>query len=113
VKEPVRRSGVASKDNPLASTTLDYYKPVASASRGNTSGQMYSKPPMPKEVEVQQNKVLHKQIVQEMPQRNIYQGGYNPNANLKPVIKPDRETNIPTPQFAPKFQTILVERFRE
>jgi hypothetical protein len=58
---------------------------------------------MPKEVEVQQNKVLHKQIVQEMPQRNFYQGGYNPNGNLKPVVKPDRETNIPTPQFAPKF----------
>ena len=48
-----------------------------------------------------------------MPQRNIYQGGYNPNSNLKPVVKPDRETSIPTPQFAPKFQTILVERFRE
>jgi len=48
-----------------------------------------------------------------MPQRNFLQGGYNPNANLKPVVKPDRETNIPTPQFAPKFQTILVERFRE
>lgn len=74
---------------------------------------MYSKPPMPKEVEVEQNKILHKQIVQEMPQRNIYQGGYNPNSNLKPVVKPDRETSIPTPQFASKLQTILVERFRE
>ncbi len=37
VREPVRRSGVASKENPLASTTLDYYKPAATASRGNAS----------------------------------------------------------------------------
>lgn len=35
-KDPVRRSGVASKENPLA-MTQDYYKPAASASRGNAS----------------------------------------------------------------------------
>jgi len=92
----VRRSGVASKDNPLA-ITHDYYKPATTASRGNASGQMYSKPPMPKEVEVQQNKQLYKQVVQEMPPRNPFQGGYNPNPSLKPVVKPDRETKIPTP----------------
>ena len=74
---------------------------------------MYSKPPMPKEVEIQQNKYLHKQVLQEMPPRNPFQGGYNPNPSLKPVVKPDRETKIPTPQYAPKFQTILVERFRD
>jgi Ca2+-binding EF-hand superfamily protein len=51
--DPVRRSGVASKDNPLATTTIEYYKPATTASRGNASSQMYSKPPMPKEVEIQ------------------------------------------------------------
>lgn len=48
---PVTRSGVSSRDNPLV-TTHDYYKPVGSASRGNTSTKMYSNPPMPKEVEI-------------------------------------------------------------
>lgn len=49
-----------------------------------------------------------------MPPRNPFQGGYNPNpTSLKPAVKPDKNTAIPTPQFAPKFQTILVERFRE
>ena len=51
--DPVRRSGVASKDNPLATPTIEYYKPATTASRGNASSQMYSKPPMPKEVEIQ------------------------------------------------------------
>ena len=58
---------------------------------------------MPKEVEVQQTKSLYKQVVQEMPPRNQYIGGYNPNPSLKSVIKIDREQPIPTPLFAPKF----------
>lgn len=49
---PVTRSGVSSRDNPLV-TTHDYYKPVTSASRGNTATTMYSNPPLPKEVEIQ------------------------------------------------------------
>ena len=60
LQEPIRRSGVASKDNPLASNTLEFYKPSNTASRGNASSQMYNKPPMPKELEIQQNKILHK-----------------------------------------------------
>lgn len=56
---PVTRSGVSSRDNPLV-TTHDFYKPVTSASRGNASTVMYSNPPLPKEVEVQQNKALYK-----------------------------------------------------
>lgn len=48
-----------------------------------------------------------------MPPRNPFQGGYNPNPNLKPVVKADTQISIPTPQYAPKFQTILVERFRD
>lgn len=56
---PVTRSGVSSRDNPLV-TTHDYYKPSQSASRGNTATTMYSKPPMPKEEEVQQTKTLYK-----------------------------------------------------
>ena len=66
---PVLRSGVMSKDNPLASTQ-DYYKPMTSASRGNTTSQMYPHPPVPKEVEIQQVKKLHKQVSSEMPPRN-------------------------------------------
>ena len=41
-----------------------------------------------------------------MPPRNPFQGGYIPNPSLKPVTKPEI-------QYAPKFQTILVERLRE
>lgn len=75
---PVTRSGVASRDNPLV-TTQDYYRPVASASRGYAGSKMHSNPPIPKEVEVQQTKTLYKQVKQEIPPRNPYQGGYNPN----------------------------------
>lgn len=67
---------------------------------------MYSSPPLPKEQEVKQNKTLYKQVKQEMPPRNPFQGGYTPNPSLKPVTKPEI-------QYAPKFQTILVERLRE
>jgi hypothetical protein len=68
---------------------------------------------MPKEYEVKQDKTLYKQVVQEMPARNLYQGGYNPNPSLKSVVKLDKQTPLATPLYAPKFQTILVERFRD
>lgn len=74
---------------------------------------MNYKPPMPKEYEIKQDKTLYKQVVQEMPPRNLYQGGYNPNPSLKPVVKLDKQTPLPTPLYAPKFQTILVERLRD
>jgi len=74
---------------------------------------MNYKPPMPKEYEINQDKTLYKQVVQEMPPRNLYQGGYNPNPSLKLAVKLDKQTTLPTPLYAPKFQTILVERLRE
>lgn len=46
-----------------------------------------------------------------MQPRNPYQGGYNPQPSKPPVT--ESKIVVPTPQYAPKFQTILVERFRE
>lgn len=60
-----------SRDNPLVNTH-DYYKPITSASRGNTSTQMYSGPHVPKEQQVQQNKQIQSQVREKMPPRNNY-----------------------------------------
>lgn len=80
---PVQRSGQASRDNPLVNTH-DFYKVNNSASRGNNSSTMYSAPPMEKEKEIYQNKQFQKQAKQEMPPRNPYQGGYNPQPTQGP-----------------------------
>jgi hypothetical protein len=64
---------------------------------------MNHKPPMAKEFEVKQDKSIYKQVVHEMPPRNLYQGGYNPNASLKPSVKLDKQTPLTTPLYAPKF----------
>lgn len=39
---------------------------------------MYSGPPISKEQEKFQNKQMQKQARENMPQRDPYQGGYNP-----------------------------------
>lgn len=50
-----------------------------------------------------------------MEPRDPYLGGYNPNPTQKAVPKPDATAGVTVPaaSFAPKFQTILVERFRD
>ena len=53
--QPVQRSGLASRDNPLVNTH-DYYKKSTNAARGNLSNTMYSGPPMEKEQERYMNK---------------------------------------------------------
>lgn len=80
--KPVLRSGLASRDNPLAGGTNDYYKPNTTASRVNAARVMYSGPPMEKEKEAQMEKEFQQKARREMPPRNQYQGGYNPNPTL-------------------------------
>ena len=59
------------------------------------------------------NKSIQKQVKAEMAPRNQFQGGYNPNPSLKPQVKDTGSITVNAPTYAPKFQTILVERFRE
>mmetsp|Transcript_21582 Transcript_21582/g.15794 ORF Transcript_21582/g.15794 Transcript_21582/m.15794 type:complete len:200 (+) Transcript_21582:603-1202(+) len=54
---PVQRSGAASRDNPLVNTH-DYYKPTATASRGNAAKAMYDAPPIGQEERAQQQKQI-------------------------------------------------------
>ena len=47
-----------------------------------------------------------------MPPRDPYQGGYNPQPTLQPKVDVQAQVVIQNTQPVPKFQSMLVERFR-
>ena len=99
-----------SGDNPLVQTH-QYYRPITSAARGNYAGKMHANPPMEAEEEVKKNKEIVMGIREKQPPRNNLQGGYVP-AQSKPKPASEVQTVVQGPPPVPKFQTILVERFR-
>jgi len=111
--DPIMRSGQMSGDNPLVHTH-QYYKPSGSAARGNVAGKMYSGPPMDKEEEEQKNKQIVQSIREKQPPRNQYQGGFVPGSagSAKKKESPQSQILVQATQPTPKFQTMLVERFR-
>lgn len=87
----VYRSGMMSENNPL-STTLDYYPTVNNASRGTSTGQMF-------------------QTVQQMTEEPKPRDQYA-NYKNKPV-NTDFLKVSEVGKTVPKYQSILVQRFRK
>ena len=93
----VYRSGMGSNDNPL-NTTKEYYPPVNNAARNNTtSGAMFSTPKV-------------------APQGDTASGGPPPKESYAAYqnVKPNTGfIKVTAPSTVPKFQGILVQRFRK
>lgn len=102
---------MASRDNPLVNTH-DFYSQANTANRSNLSKTMFDGPPMKAEEKQKQQQEMVKQVREKIPPRNTYQGGYNPQPTQTKGNAPSSVV-IQNTQPAPKFQTILVERFRE
>lgn len=90
-----------SSDNPLA-TTSNWYKNTTSASRGSNTGQgMFSGPPQ------NEHSARIQQDVKQAAMEHF-------TATQRPATAQQQSTiTISGPQAVPKFQSILVERFRE
>jgi hypothetical protein len=110
--EPVQRSGQMSQANPLVSTH-QYYKDATTASKSSAAQQMYGKPPMAEELErVQKTKIYHDVKAQQKP-RDETLGGYEPHpSGPAPKRSVQNDVLITSAPPIPRFQSILVERFR-
>lgn len=99
----VQRSGMQSKDNPLFHTQ-GYYGEKMTASRGNASGAMYNDPV---------------KVMETIPEKLQPQGiAFPSQKNKAPVVSADPGKYKPAFKIeskppVPKFQGILIERFRK
>jgi len=101
-----------SGENPLVNTHK-YYKPATSANKNSTATQMFGKPPMPDEVEKEQKMKIYKEAKQNVIPRDITRGGYEPHpSGPKPKQHVETDTIVHSAPAIPRFQSILVERFR-
>ena len=108
--EPVQRSGQMSQDNPLVNTH-QYFKPSTTASKGNLATAMHAAPHMEPEEQKSKNMALVKDIREKAPPRNNFSGGYVPESG-PPKGQASGGVSVPNTKPPPKFQTMLVERFR-
>jgi Ca2+-binding EF-hand superfamily protein len=74
---------------------------------------MYGKPPQPEDEEKQERTKIYYEVKAEQPVRNETRGGYEPHPS-GPAPKRDVKNNvmITSAPIVPRFQSILVERFR-
>lgn len=100
----VQRSGMQSKDNPLFHTK-DYYGDKMTASRGNASGAMYNDPL--KVMETIPEKLQAPGKIAFPSQKSKPGQAPTGGAGFKPGFKIESKPPVP------KFQGILIERFRK
>jgi len=109
---PVQRSGMMSRENPLVNTH-QFYKASTDASKSSAAQQMYGKPPQPDELEREDKIRIFKDLKSQQKPRNETLGGYEPHpSGPKPKQSISNDTMITSAPAIPRFQSILVERFR-
>lgn len=75
--------------------------------------QMHGKPPMPEEIEKEQKIKIYKETKAQERPRDQTLGGYEPHpSGPKPKTSVNTDTMVTSAPAIPRFQSILVERFR-